>query len=68
MRRTKRCARCAGLVVIGVRCADQLAQALRGALGISGGEPLAERRDKIRERVAARVPAAEQRRVTEFLG
>ena len=47
---------------------DLLAQALRGALGIHGGEPLAERRDRIRARVAEHVPAAEQKRVTEFLG
>jgi tetratricopeptide (TPR) repeat protein len=47
---------------------DQLAQALRGALRIHEGEPLAERRDKLRARVAEHVPAGEQRRVTEFLG
>ena len=47
---------------------DLLAQALRGALGITGGEPIAERRDRIRTRVAEHVPAAEQKRVTEFLG
>ncbi|HEY0476228.1 MAG TPA: serine/threonine-protein kinase, partial [Kofleriaceae bacterium] len=47
---------------------DLLAQALRGALGIHGGEPLAERRDKIRARVAEHVPAADHKRVTEFLG
>ena len=47
---------------------DLLAQALRGALGIHGGEPQDERRDTIRTRVAAHVPAGEQRRVTEFLG
>ena len=47
---------------------DLLAQALRGALGIHEGAPLAERRDKIRARVADRVPAAEQKRVAEFLG
>jgi predicted ATPase len=47
---------------------DLLAQALRGALGIGGAEPLAERQDRIRARVAARVPAAEQQRVAEFLG
>jgi len=47
---------------------DLLAQALRGALGIGGGEPLAERRDRLHARVAEHVPAAEQRRVTEFLG
>ncbi|HEX7841496.1 MAG TPA: AAA family ATPase, partial [Kofleriaceae bacterium] len=47
---------------------DLLAQALRAATGIRGSEPLAERRDKIRTRVAEHVPAAEQARVTEFLG
>jgi eukaryotic-like serine/threonine-protein kinase len=45
-----------------------LAQALRGALGIHEGEPLSERRTKIRLRVAEHVPAGEQQRVTEFLG
>src|SRR6185436_17603908 len=39
-----------------------------GALGIGGGEPLAERRDKLRARVAEHVPAAERQRVAEFLG
>jgi hypothetical protein len=47
---------------------DLLAQALRGALGIHGGEPLAERRDKLRRRVAEHVPATEHERITEFLG
>lgn len=47
---------------------DLLAQALRGALGIQGGEPLPERQDKIRMRVAERVPAGDHKRVTEFLG
>jgi len=47
---------------------DLLAQALRGALGVHGGEPLPERRDKIRTRVAAHVAASEQKRVAEFLG
>ena len=47
---------------------DLLAQALRSALGIGGGEPLAERRAKLRARVAELVPAAEHKRVTEFLG
>jgi hypothetical protein len=45
-----------------------LAQALRGALGIHEGEPLAERRTKIRRRVAERVRTGEQQWVTEFLG
>ncbi|HWO22987.1 MAG TPA: protein kinase [Kofleriaceae bacterium] len=47
---------------------DLLAQALRDALGIGGGEPLPERWDKIRTRVAEHVPLADQPRVTEFLG
>ena len=47
---------------------DLLGQALRGALGIQGGEPLEERRDKLRARVAEHVPARDQKRVREFLG
>jgi hypothetical protein len=47
---------------------DLLAQALCGALGIHGGEPLAERHDRIRARLTERVPAAERTRVAEFLG
>jgi hypothetical protein len=47
---------------------DLLAQALRGAVGIRGSEPLAERRDRIEIRVAERVPAAERERVIRFLG
>ncbi len=47
---------------------DLLAQALRGAFEILGGEPLAERRDKIRRRVAEHVPVHDQKRVMEFLG
>ena len=47
---------------------DLLAQALRGALGIHGGDPLPERRDKIRARVAEHVPIGDHKRVTEFLG
>ncbi len=46
---------------------DLLAQALRGALGIFESEPLPERRNKLKARVAEHVPAGEQRRVTEFL-
>jgi len=46
---------------------DLLAQALRGALGIYEGQPLPQRRDRLRARVAEHVPAGEQRRVTEFL-
>ncbi|HEX7838412.1 MAG TPA: AAA family ATPase, partial [Kofleriaceae bacterium] len=40
---------------------DLLAQALRGALGILEGEPLAERRDKIRARIAGCVPPGDRR-------
>jgi eukaryotic-like serine/threonine-protein kinase len=47
---------------------DLLAQALRGALGLAGGEPLAERWGRLRAWAAARAPAAEQRRIAEFLG
>ncbi|HWO25255.1 MAG TPA: protein kinase [Kofleriaceae bacterium] len=47
---------------------DLLAQALRGALGLRGGEPLEERRAKIQARVAARLPPESHRRVAEFLG
>ncbi|HWO17323.1 MAG TPA: AAA family ATPase [Kofleriaceae bacterium] len=46
---------------------DLLAQALRGGLGIGGGEPLAERHARIRGRVGEHVPAADRKRVTEFL-
>ena len=46
---------------------DLLAQALRGALGIRGGEPLAERQERIRARVSDHVPAGDRKRVTEFL-
>jgi tetratricopeptide (TPR) repeat protein len=47
---------------------DLLAQALRGAAGLRGSEPLAERRDRIQTRVAERVSAGERERVTRFLG
>ncbi|HSK03312.1 MAG TPA: protein kinase [Kofleriaceae bacterium] len=47
---------------------DLLAQALRGALGLRDGAPLAERRDQLRARVAERLPPAEHQRVAEFLG
>ncbi|HEX3478549.1 MAG TPA: protein kinase [Kofleriaceae bacterium] len=47
---------------------DLLAQALRGALGIHGGESLAERHAKLHARVAERIPSAERTRVAEFLG
>jgi eukaryotic-like serine/threonine-protein kinase len=45
-----------------------LGHALRSACGIHDGEPLEERRHKLRERVARHVAAGEQQRVTEFLG
>jgi eukaryotic-like serine/threonine-protein kinase len=45
-----------------------LRQALRGGLNLRDGEPLAARRATIEARVAQRVPAAERRRVAEFLG
>jgi hypothetical protein len=45
-----------------------LAQALREALGIREGEPLAERTNRIRLRVAERVAGHDQQRVAEFLG
>ncbi len=49
---------------------DLLAQALRGAFGLTGAEPLDERRDRIRRRIAAHphVPEDERRRITELLG
>jgi hypothetical protein len=46
---------------------DLLAQALRCALGIRGGEPLAERQARIRARVGEHVPAGDRKRVAEFL-
>lgn len=45
-----------------------LSQALRVACGIREGEAIDVRRDKLRARVASRVGAADQARVTEFLG
>jgi tetratricopeptide (TPR) repeat protein len=45
-----------------------LLQALRREVGVRAGEPLAVRRQKIRARVARRVPAADRARVAEFLG
>jgi hypothetical protein len=47
---------------------DLLAQALRSALGIHGGEPLAERHARIRDRIAGCVAEPERKRVAEFLG
>jgi serine/threonine protein kinase/tetratricopeptide (TPR) repeat protein len=45
-----------------------LGQALRSACAIIDGEPVGTRQQKLRARVARHVPAADQRRVTEFLG
>ncbi len=45
-----------------------LGQLVRRAAGIVDGEPLPLRRDKLRARVAGRVPAADAPRVAEFLG
>ena len=45
-----------------------LGQALRSACAILDGEPVALRRQKLRARVARHIPAADQGRVTEFLG
>jgi eukaryotic-like serine/threonine-protein kinase len=45
-----------------------LRQALRGALGVREGEPLAARRATLEARVAQHVPAADRKRVAEFLG
>lgn len=47
---------------------DLLGQLLRDACRMRDGEALALRQDKLAERVAGAVPAAERRRVTEFLG
>jgi hypothetical protein len=47
---------------------DLLAQAVRGALGFRDGDPLSERRDRLRARVAGCVPPADRDRVTAFLG
>jgi hypothetical protein len=47
---------------------DLLAQALRSVLGFHDGDPLADRRDRLRARVAERVPPADRDRVTAFLG
>ncbi|WP_235879643.1 serine/threonine-protein kinase [Polyangium aurulentum] len=45
-----------------------LADLLRGAAGLKGGEPLEVRREQLAARVARNVPERELRRVTEFLG
>jgi tetratricopeptide (TPR) repeat protein len=45
-----------------------LGQALRRLCGSQGGESLAIRRDKLAQRVAAHLPAADKERVVAFLG
>jgi hypothetical protein len=47
---------------------DLLAQAVRGALGLHESDPLADRRDRLRARIAEHVPPAGRDRVTAFLG
>jgi tetratricopeptide (TPR) repeat protein len=45
-----------------------LGQALRSAIGFHEGEPLSQRQQTLREKVAQHVPRGERERVTEFLG
>jgi tetratricopeptide (TPR) repeat protein len=45
-----------------------LAQALRRLCGLSGGEPLELRRERLSQRVARHLPAAQARETAEFLG
>ena len=45
-----------------------LAQVIRSACGIFGGEPAPVRRERLADKVARRVSAPNRRRVTEFLG
>lgn len=45
-----------------------ISPALKRAAGILDGEPIAERQDKLRKRVAEHVDASDAPRVTEFLG
>jgi tetratricopeptide (TPR) repeat protein len=45
-----------------------LAQSLRSAVGLRGGEPIEVARERLSARVAERVPAAARARVAEFLG
>ncbi len=45
-----------------------LAPAIRRTAGILDGEPLQHRRDKLAARIARHLPAADQQRVTEFIG
>nr|WP_263429586.1 AAA family ATPase [Nannocystis pusilla] len=45
-----------------------LGGALRSAVGIAGAEPMPERHARLRAAVAGLLPAAEQRRIAEFIG
>jgi serine/threonine protein kinase/tetratricopeptide (TPR) repeat protein len=45
-----------------------IAPAVRATAGVLEGEPTVVQKEKLRERVAQSVEAAEQRRITEFLG
>jgi len=45
-----------------------LAEAIRGAAGLRGGEPLELRREQLRARVGRHVPERHRQRVSEFLG
>lgn len=45
-----------------------LGQALRGACDLLDGDPLEQRREQLRARVARHVAAAEQQRISEFIG
>lgn len=45
-----------------------LSQAIRAAIGLADGEPIAFARDKIRARASACLPVGERDRVAEFLG
>ncbi|WP_437527504.1 protein kinase [Sorangium sp. So ce726] len=45
-----------------------LAEVIRSAAGITGGEPIEDRRALLRARVARRVPEEERRRIEVFLG
>jgi tetratricopeptide (TPR) repeat protein len=47
---------------------DLLAQAVRGALGFHDGDPVTDRRDRLRARVAEHVAPDDRDRVTAFLG
>jgi hypothetical protein len=47
---------------------DVLAQVIRSACGVQDGEPIEERRRKIRRRTALRLPAGDAPRAAEILG